>query len=175
MLSVGKISGNKGFTLLELLVVLVIIAMMSAVIAPQLAGSLTGMNLKTASRKVSASLRYARSNATSESLTYISVFDFDKNRLIILPCQEKSGEIPEECMLDNEESMDRPKIYNLPEGVRFEKAENFQEETDSGYFQIAFYPGGGSSGGQVVVTGERKGRYTINVDFITGMVKLDES
>ncbi len=162
----------KGFTLLELLVVLVIIGMMSAIIAPRLTGSLTGMNLKTASRKVSASLRHARSNATSERLTYISVFDFEKNRLIILPCQEESGEIPEECMFDNEESLSRSKIYNLPEGVRFEKAENFQEETDSDYFQIAFYPGGGSSGGQVIVTDERKGRYTINVDFITGTVKL---
>ncbi len=161
---------NKGFTLLELLVVLIIISLMSALVGPRLAGSLTSMNIKTASRKVSASLRYARSKATSERITYISVFDFDKNRLMIMPCEETSDEIPGIC--HDEDSMSKSKVYNLPEGVRFENPDPGSEADDPDIFQIVFYPSGTSSGGEVIIVGERKKRYTVSVDFITGTVRL---
>ncbi len=74
---------TSGFTLLELIVVLVIIGLMSTLVVPKLMGPLSNLNLKTASQKISASLRYARSQAASEKVTYVALFDFDKNRLVI--------------------------------------------------------------------------------------------
>jgi general secretion pathway protein H len=75
---------HRGFTLLELIVVLVIISLMSALVVPKLAGPMSNLDLKTASQKISASLRYARSRAASEKTTYAAVFDFDKNRLVVI-------------------------------------------------------------------------------------------
>ena len=40
-----------GFTLLELLVVLVIISLMSALVAPKITGTMVNLKLKTASKK----------------------------------------------------------------------------------------------------------------------------
>ncbi len=74
---------SRGFTLFELIVVLLIIGIMMALVSPRLLGSLTKVNLKTSAQKISSSLRYARSQAVSEQTIYHDVFDFDKKGLFI--------------------------------------------------------------------------------------------
>lgn len=170
----------RGFTLLELLVVMVVISLMSVLVVPQLTGSLARMNLQTASKKISASLRYARSQAASEKITYVAIFDFEKDRLSIMTGQEaQTGEtIIEEDLGDGKERVTRSTSYDLPDGVKLEKAVSGGDEIDSGHFQITFFPTGSSSGGDVILTNDRGKRYKISVDFITGIVQLgswDES
>ena len=163
----------RGFTLLELLVVLVIISLTSVLVAPQLTGSLAKTNLQTASKKISASLRYARSQAASEKITYVAVFDFEKDRLSIKTGQEaQTGETLKEDLGDGEEPVIRSKSYDLPDGVKLEKGISGEDEIDSGLFQIAFFPTGSSSGGDVILTSDRGKQYKISVDFITGIVRL---
>lgn len=165
----------RGFTLLELLVVLVIISLMSVLVVPQLTGSLARMNLQTASKKISASLRYARSQAASEKITYVAIFDFEKDRLSIMTGQEaQTGETLKEDLGDGEEPVIRSKSYDLPDGVKLEKGVSGKDEIDSGLFQITFFPTGSSSGGDVILTNDRGKRYKISVDFITGVVRLGE-
>jgi general secretion pathway protein H len=166
----------RGFTLLELLVVLVIISLMSVLVVPQLTGSLAGMNLQTASKKISASLRYARSRAASEKITYIAIFDFEKDRLSIMTGttgqEAQTGESLKEDLGDGEEPVIRSKSYDLPDGVKLEKGVSGEDEIDSGLFQISFFPTGSSSGGDVILINDRGKRYKISVDFITGVVRL---
>ena len=163
----------RGFTLLELLIVLVIISLTSVLVVPQLTGSLAKTNLQTASKKISASLRYARSRAASEKITYVAIFDFEKDRLSIMTGQEaQTGETLKEDLGDGEEPVIRSKSYDLPDGVKLEKGVSGENEIDSGLFQIAFFPTGSSSGGDVILTNDRGKRYKISVDFITGIVRL---
>ncbi len=165
----------RGFTLLELLVVLVIISLMSVLVVPQLTGSLAKTNLQTASKKILASLRYARSQAASKKITYVAIFDFEKDRLSIMTGQEaQTGETLKEDLGDGEEPVIRSKSYDLPDGVKLEKGVSGEDEIDSGLFQIAFFPTGSSSGGDVILTNDRGKRYKISVDFITGVVRLRE-
>ncbi|MDM8525202.1 prepilin-type N-terminal cleavage/methylation domain-containing protein [Desulfococcaceae bacterium HSG8] len=161
-LSVGKTSGDKGFSLLELLVVLVLMSLVSALVAPRLSGSLDSMNSKTTARKIAASLRYARSQAASQGITHIAVFDGVKKRLTITT----SPEAPED-------EADRAKIYDLPGEIRMEGRGADHIRTDP--FQIAFYPSGSSSGGEIFITDEKERLYKITVDFITGTVRLIET
>ena len=173
----------RGFTLLELLVVLVIISLMSVLVVPQLTGSLAKTNLQTASKKISASLRYARSRAASEKITYVAIFDFEKDRLSIMTGrtgmtgmtgqEAQTGETIEQDLGDGEEPVIRSKSYDLPDGVKLEKAVSGENEIDSGLFQIVFFPTGSSSGGDVILTNDRGKRYKISVDFITGIVRLE--
>jgi general secretion pathway protein H len=164
----------RGFTLLELLVVLVIISLMSVLVVPQLTGSLAKTNLQTASKKISASLRYARSQAASEKIIYVAIFDFEKDRLSIMTGQEaQTDETIEQDLGDGEEPVIRSKSYDLPDGVKLEKGVSGEDEIDSGLFQIAFFPTGSSSGGDVILTNDRGKRYKISVDFITGVVRLE--
>jgi len=177
---------RKGFTLLELLVVLVIISIMAAFVGPRIAGSMSSLTLKTAAKKVAASLRYARSQATSESRPYFVLFDLDKGRLTIkfgqtATKEDKEKEAAEggqdpgasEGMAD-EAVKDRFKVYALPEGVRFDKVVSDKNEAASDIFQIVFFPNGGSSGGEVLLENDRGRRYNISVDFVVGTVRLEE-
>ena len=169
----------RAFTLLELLIVLVIISLTSVLVVPQLTGSLSKTNLQTASKKISASLRYARSQAASKKITYVAIFDFEKNRLSIMTGmtgmtgqEAQTGETLKEDLGDGEEPVIRSKSYDLPDGVKLEKGVSGEDEIDSGLFQIAFFPTGSSSGGDVILTNDRGKRYKISVDFITGIVRL---
>lgn len=153
---------NKGFTLLELLIVMVIISMVFAFVVPRLAGSLTKLNSKTAAKKIAASLRYARSRAVSEKIRYVCEFDFEKNTLVI-------GKPNPEPQTPNPAPASAP-AYHLPEGVKFKGAEAAKD----GIFQIIFYPVGNSSGGEIIVSDEDKRAFKIQADMITGTVQLSE-
>ena len=133
----------------------------------------TQVNLRTASEKISASLRYARSQATSKKTTYEALFDFANNRLSI-GIQEVSDETHESDVNDNDEGVARSKSYDLPDGVRFEKAILGQDEIVSDLFQILIFSQGSSSGGEVILINDRARRSKLAVDFITGTVKLSE-
>jgi general secretion pathway protein H len=166
-----KRSSSYGFTLIELLVVLVIISVMAAFVGPRIAGSMSNMNLRTASKKIAASLRYARSQAISESRTYVALFDLDKNRVVI-----RAGQTAQKGKEKNESGDDQDsrqsKQYELPEDVRLDKAVWGEYEGDSGFFRIIFFSNGGSSGGELVLSNDRGNRYEVKVDFITGTVRL---
>jgi general secretion pathway protein H len=201
ILRTGPISGNnhkkpdlichgrrRGFTLLELMVVLVIIGLMSAIVVPRFTVSMTNLDLKTAAQKISASLRYVRSNAASEKTTYVALFDFDHNRVVIthykahplvrgnLYIREPKvhDRMPIEASDDEKELSGAIKTYALPEGIKLAKGVSTEGDFDSGLFRIFFYPSGGSSGGEIIVANERGRQYRINVDFITGSVQLFE-
>ncbi|MBN2438470.1 MAG: prepilin-type N-terminal cleavage/methylation domain-containing protein [Deltaproteobacteria bacterium] len=181
--------GNRrGVTLLELIVVLIIISLMSAVVVPRLAGPMGNLDLKTASQKISASLRYVRSNAASGKTTYVALFDFDQNRLILANAANSPLD-REDFQISNRASFDRApadppdsekeqpgdvKTYTLPDGVKLAKGVSREGDFNSGLFRIFFYPSGGSSGGEITVANERGRQYKINVDFITGTVQLLE-
>jgi general secretion pathway protein H len=193
ILSAGKISaikymhvlkaprGSKGFSLLELIVVLLIIGLIMSLVTPRLVGSLTKLNLKTSAQKISASLRYARSQAVSGQTIYYAGFDFEKNGMLIKAEKPLDDEDP--YLTDGIEAMEtdhtkareyRAESYFLPDGVRIEKAMTTNDEIDSGLFTIVFYPAGNSSGGSVVLIDEKDRRFRVSVDFITGIVTLTE-
>lgn len=166
-----KYSIPSGFTLIELLVVLVIISIMAAFVGPRIAGSMSNMNLKTASKKIAASLRYARSQAVSESRTYVALFDLDKNRVTISADQTAQEEEEKDDGGGDRDSR-QTKRYELPKDVRLDKAILGEGEIDSGLFRIIFLSNGGSSGGELFLSNDRGNRYGVKVDFITGTVRL---
>ena len=149
---------------------------------------MSNLDLKTASKNISSSLRYARSHAASEKTTCAALFDFDKNRLVIIDSTlSPLGKV--DFNVDNREALDkalaeppdnekdRPggfKTYKLPDGVKLARGVSREGDFNSGLFRIFFFPSGGSSGGEITVANERGRQYKINVDFITGTVLLSE-
>jgi len=134
----------NGFTLIEMLVVLVILGMLTALIiqrAPARGGRLA---LLAAVNDVSATLRGARSRAIGTQQTVLVVFD------------PASGTI-------QARSTPPGTIRRLPAGLRM--AVLTTADTDG----IAFYPDGSSSGGQVDLS-EAGARLSIRVDWISGRV-----
>jgi len=178
--------GNqRGFTLLELIVVLVIISLMSALIVPRLTGPMGKLDLKTAARKISASLRYARSQAATEKTVYVAMFDFDRNSLIVINSPLTMGDfvthtqasivnVLAEQMKTEKIRSGRLKMYQPPDGVTLVKGVSNAGDFQAGLFPVFFFPGGSSSGGRITVANKQGRQYTITVDFITGTVQLSE-
>ncbi len=167
---------KKGFSLIELLVVLVLISVFSAFVGINVAGSLGNMELKTASKRVAASLRYARSRAITESVPYVALLDLNRNRVTIKPDLPSSGGEKETDDTSAKPIESGVKHYDLPEDVKFKKALAFDgSESDSRFFAVVFMPNGCSSGGTIFLENKRERQSTVTIDFVTGTVRVEIS
>ena len=167
---------KKGFSLIELLVVLVLISVFSAFVGVNVGGSLSNMGLKTASKKVAASLRYARSRAITESIPYVALLDLNQNRMTIKPDVTSSGSEKEAG--DSAPNMKKSgaKHYDLPEDVKFKNALTYDgAESDSRFFAVVFMPNGCSSGGTILLENNRERQSAVKIDFVTGTVRVEIS
>jgi general secretion pathway protein H len=142
----------RGFTLLELLLVLTIIVIAYAVAAPRMSGGVSGVELKSSARKVAAGLRQARNIAVGQRKEAVLQVDLDR-RLFRLTGEEHDYALPEQVDL---------KLYTAQQELVGEKLGS-----------IRFFPDGSSTGGRVTVAaGERK--YDIDVDWLTGRVDISQ-
>ena len=66
---------GRGFSLIELMVVLILISLSIALVTPSFSRLSRGIELKGAAKKVSAILRYCRSEAVNKGQTYQALYD----------------------------------------------------------------------------------------------------
>jgi general secretion pathway protein H len=163
-----------GFTLLELLVVLVIIAAISSLVGPRLLGSMSSTNLRIASKKVATSLRYARTQAVSEGVIYVAAFDVETRKITIKARRPGTGGEGEAPADEEKGPGGKELVYDLPEGITIEKAVSGDKEVRSSALDVLFFPNGGSSGARIVLINERDNRCVVVVDFITGAVQVEK-
>ena len=159
-----------------MLVVLVLISVFSAFVGVNVGGSLSNMGLKTASKKVAASLRYARSRAITESIPYVALLDLNQNRMTIKPDLVSSGSEKEAGDAAPNMKKSGAKHYDLPEDVKFKNALTYDgAESDSRFFAVVFMPNGCSSGGTILLENNRERQSAVKIDFVTGTVRVEIS
>jgi len=150
---------QRGFTLLELLIVLMLIGLIVGLVSPKLGGSLGKVKVRATSNRLIAILRYARNSAVTDQQTRVVTFDRALNRvmfgLAFPPSRAYSG-----------------KIFKLPEGIFIQSIKDGRGEAvdDADDYKMYFYPAGNSSGGEITLQGKRKRLYAVKVHFITGLV-----
>ena len=181
-----------GFTLLELILVLVIIGLLSSLVAPAIS-SLAGLKLKTAARRVAAGLRYARSQAVTTGSDYQVVLNLEKGEMTIECLKEEEGPYRENAEegeyqgrwkegAGDEEILQprtrKKKTYRMPKEVTLAKVivEDVEvyKDDDEEETWIDFYPNGSCSGGEIYLTNERERVFKIALNFLTGIVKITE-
>jgi len=142
----------SGFTLVELLVVLVIATMVLALVGTSISRSISGAEMRTAARKVAASLRYTRTHAILTKSEQVFLVDTENGTF---------------------QAADR-QSEELPEGMNVELNTARSEVTSENVGGIRFYPDGGSTGGNVRL--EANGRvYQVDVAWLTGEASLRRS
>jgi len=177
---------GRGFTMIELMIVLVIMGFVLALAGPMVTRGLSGLTLKTAAKKVAAALRYARSQAVNRAQPYSVIFDREHGRIVIrgiprpipLPDQAEQEAEPEEKAADEAEAQ-KPeiKIVELPEGITLKEIMVGGIEitgTKDELAQLVFYPDGTSQGGELVLADSRERQYQVKVAFLTGVVTIEE-
>jgi general secretion pathway protein H len=159
---------KKGFTLIELMMVIFIIGISMALVSPSLSRFSKTAELKSTAQKIAAILRNSRSEAVNKGRIYQVLFNADvrevKVRWMKVNEEEKEGE----------EKKDLPAtpVYPFPEGIFIKEVELKGTQYDSELPAIEFYPNGGSNGGSFLLEDEDHKGYRIKVHFLTGMVEI---
>jgi len=155
---------DRGFSLIEMVVVLVLLSLAVALVAPSLSRFSRSVGLKAAAKKVSGLLRYYRSEAVNKGQVYQVLFDPELRELKVKPMEstEEKGE-------------DKPpqKIYSLPQGIRMKEIKVESPQYPSDIPSIEFYPNGGSNGGTILLDSEDRKGYRIKIHFLTGTVQVE--
>ena len=146
----GPNIARRGFTLVELLFVLVIAALVLGLVGTSISRSVSGAEMRVAARKMTAALRYTRTRAILDKQEEVFLVDTE-NRKYKAP---------------------KRKEVVLPEGMNVALTTARSELTSESVGGIRFYPDGGSTGGFVEL--ETKGRvYRIGVAWLTGEASLE--
>ncbi|TAH40671.1 MAG: type II secretion system protein GspH [Rhodocyclaceae bacterium] len=143
---------SAGFTMIEMIVVVVMIGIIASVVAFSFTQSLSGARIQAASRDLVAALRYTRGQAIVKGEQKVLTLDLEHNTY------QAPGKSSKE----------------LPKNMKLRLTTAQQELVSDTSGGIRFFPDGSSTGGNIaVVLGEREWR--INVGWLTGEVTLDES
>ncbi len=143
---------ERGFTLVELMVVMIIIAMIMGLVATSMSRSVSSAEARAASRKLVSSLRYTRARAIIDKQE--QVFEVDtENRSYQAPGRDK---------------------IELPEGVDITITTARSEVTSEDVAGIRFFPDGGSTGGHIELTVNER-EYRVNVAWLTGESSLEKT
>lgn len=154
---------TRGFSLLELVIVLLIISLLALLVTPRLTKTISHMEVKSAAKRISAILRYCRSDAINKNKIVQVNFDTKSNLITVLSADE------------GEESPSMRNSYLLPSSIRMEKIEAGQTFFENALPSFEFYPNGGANGGTAVVRGGEGRSYTLQVDFLTGGVRVEST
>ncbi len=142
-MTLQKDTKAQGFTLLEVLVVLLLIALGSSLAVFALSTSERRHTLKRATRQVEVFLKEARAGAVL------------KKRVLYVQADEVEGDLnllgPDNTTL---------RTYRPPEGITLKAR------------RIVFFPNGSTSGGSIVLSDGRI-RYRVTIEEATGIVRTE--
>ena len=139
----------SGFTLVEVLLVMMLVAALSVFAAAVVTGGFAGMRLRADAKEIAAQLRYTRAQAISTGR--VQRFFIDPAAHTWLAPDDRKGEIGKKI------------------GVTFTGAREVQPMRGVG--AIVFFADGASTGGRVQLTA-KNAAWNIDVAWLTGEVKL---
>ena len=147
--TVAERVGQRGFTLIELIVVLAVAALLMAAVPGLFSAAYPGVELKSAARRTAATLRLARASAIRGGRESVLLVDLAAHRL------ELAGY----------------RALTLPAGVAVKLETANRELIDAQQGRIRFFPDGSSTGGRIILSRGHQG-YQIGVTWLTGRIEL---
>lgn len=140
---------DAGFSLLEIMIALAILALAMGLVGVGFARSSAGFRFDAATQDLALSLREANARALRSGREIVVVIDVDGRRYQL--------------------QQDQP--VALPEGAGIRVVSGGQVMNAERQPAIIFYPNGGSSGGAITLT-EQDRSATLSVDWLTGAVGI---
>ena len=141
---------TRGFTLLELVIVLFLAGLVAALVVPSFSGTLESSRLRSGASDVRAALTLARTLAVSGSSLRAAAFDIEGRGYAV------EGEA---------------RRYVLPDGIRIESVRTGSEEATRGTVRVRFFPDGSAQDAEIVVVSPGGGRMRVTVEPLTGIAE----
>ena len=150
----GAVSTQRGVTLIEMMVVVMIVAVIVAISTPSVNAGIDAVRLATATSSVAAFLNSASTHAerrerpvelviSAKTLIFISTDPGSKHQL------------------------------DLPDGISMESIAAMQSEDAEGISRWLFMPGGAVPGVAIRLSNKHGGRRTVKLDPMTGFPRVE--
>ncbi len=154
-----------------MMVVLALIALSVTLLTPSLSRVSRTVELKSAAKKVSAMLRYYRSEAVNQGKVYRVLFDSEATSVKVESVESKEKKGEDEPV--GEKASPTLMTYLLPRGVQIKEVKLESPQYESEMPAVEFYPNGSSNGGSILLNSAELKGYKIKVHFLTGMVTVE--
>jgi general secretion pathway protein H len=148
-------SRSRGFTMLEMIAVLLVIALAAALAPAVLSSGVSTTQHRAAAREVAQMLRLARTEAVAKRVDVGVDFDLEQRTLQMPRATNK-------------------RVTKIPEGIEIKLTTTAVETKNEKQASVRFYPDGGATGGRVTLK-VREREFRIDIDWLTGRVSIDEA
>ena len=162
-------SRRAGFTLIELALVLVIIAIILSFVAPRLM-ELGQAKREAEARRLAALLGYLHDEASLRGRTFRLRLDIDDARYEVAAAPPASKEADEESYA--EEWAPLARSGSLASGVAVESVETATTFASSGVVDLFFHPESDSPGARITLVDQHGGSSRLVLDGVTGRVDV---
>ena len=143
--------GVKGFTLLELTVVLFVVVLGFSVIGLNLSSGSDSTEIKAAARDIVSALRYARGQALMRRQETTLALDLNDNSYTV------SG---------------KDRLYQIPKTIDVTVVTAQTELSGQGAANIRFFADGSSTGGRITLERDPTA-WKIDINWLTGQIELE--
>jgi general secretion pathway protein H len=141
---------NRGFTLLELILVLVVLGLSSLLVLPSIDKGLRDQKIRRSALALAAAARDLRSRAVNQGVPQQLVLD----------------------VLQNSYLLARNREIHLPAEIKIAGVDG-GETLDRGVHRFLFFPNGSTFGGQIIVSGvHQSDSYSIRLEPLTGKIEV---
>jgi prepilin-type N-terminal cleavage/methylation domain-containing protein len=156
---------SNGFTLIELMVVMLLITIMFAVTIPRLDGTMLQDPRKKTTRWLMSTVSTLRAAAIEKQKSQILVLDLDENRLWTMDAE----------MDEKGQSAAAKKAFALPSGIRIMEVQfSGKKRVGSGNAAIVFYPGGYSDHAAINMESGNTERFAFKLEPLLPRIKVVE-
>lgn len=160
--------GARGFTLLEMIVVVVLIGIVTTVLVAAMSGGFEGQRLRSAARDLAAQLRYTRTQALLSGRPQVFALDVDA-RTWSAP-RDRRGVLPQGLQIDATTARDP-----VADAVGDDAS---ADDTRGGerVVRVRFFADGSSTGGRIRLRPAGRapgtGEWRVDVAWLTGQVSM---
>ncbi|MBI5905072.1 MAG: prepilin-type N-terminal cleavage/methylation domain-containing protein [Deltaproteobacteria bacterium] len=140
---------RKAFTLLEMVVVLALVGILAALVAPSFSRTIASSRLRSAASGVRGTFTKARAMAVAGARERAVTFD------------RESGEY----------GIDNDAVRRLPETIRFAEPDGAGEGDGGGPVKVRFFADGSAEEAEIRVVAEDGGGLKVTVEPLTGIAE----
>ncbi len=156
-------SSQAGFTILELIVVLVIVSLVAGLVIPAFSKTLVRMERQSAVREIASAFKYARNRSIAEKVPIAFQAQLSENQYWLEDL--RTGEVS--------------KVKSLPSVLVFRDFFDGDDTVTDETVSILFYPRGNTSGGTLRLSApdvsDEQEWFAIEVNQVTGRSELIQS